>query len=152
MSVSLRDAMTSPPVLLDSQSTVLDAAKLMAEKNVGAVGVTDGGELSAVVTDRDIVVRAVARGLDVDSAKITEVATEDAVTVEADTSVEEAERRMVERRVRRLFVIDGDDIVGVISNDDVAALHDERSVEAKQLEASEHALRRDFQGHTGQGE
>jgi CBS domain-containing protein len=152
MSVSLRDAMTSPPVLLDCQATVLDAAKLMAEKDVGAVGVTDHGELSSVVTDRDIVVRGIACGIDVGSARVTEVASDNAVTVEADSSVEEAERRMVERRVRRLFVVDGDDIIGVISNDDVAAIHDERSVQAKQLEESEHTLRRDFQGHTGQGE
>jgi CBS domain-containing protein len=152
MSVSLRDAMTSPPVLLDSQATVLDAAKLMAEKDVGAIGITEDDELSAVVTDRDIVIRGIARGIDVGSAKITDVASSDAVTVEVHSSVEEAERRMVERSVRRLFVMDGDDIVGVISNDDVAALHDERSVQAKQLEESEHSLRRDFQGHTGQGE
>ena len=62
----------------------------------------------------------------------------DAVTVEARDSVEDAEQLMVQRRVRRLFVLDEGDIVGVLSNDDVAAIHNQQSVEARQLQDRQH--------------
>jgi CBS domain-containing protein len=152
MSVSIRDAMTAPAILIEREATVLDAAKLMAEKKVGAVGVTDDGDLCGMVTDRDIVIRGLAGGIDPKVATVAEVASSDAVTVEADASVDEAERLMVQRRVRRIFVLDQGEVVGVLSNDDIAAIRDERSVEARQLQEAEHTLRRDYQGHTGQGE
>jgi signal-transduction protein with cAMP-binding, CBS, and nucleotidyltransferase domain len=152
VSVDIKDAMSSPAVLIENEASVLDAAKLMADSGVGAVGVTEGGKLSGVITDRDIVVRGIAKGIDASSTQVTDLASTDAVTVSCEDSLEKAEKLMVERRVRRLFVLDQDDIVGVLSNDDVAALRNEQSVEAQQLDELEHGVRRDYQGHTGQGE
>jgi CBS domain-containing protein len=152
MSRGIKDVMSSPPVLIEAEATVLDAAKLMAEKGVGAVGVTDGGHFAGVITDRDIVVRGLAGDLDAATTSVGQVATSDPVTVQPSCSLEEAEQLMVKRRVRRLFVVDGSDVVGLVSNDDLAAIRDERSVEARQLEGTEETLLRGFQGHTGQGE
>jgi CBS domain-containing protein len=152
MSRGIKDVMSSPPVLIEAEATLLDAAKLMAEKGVGAVGVTDGGQFAGVLTDRDIVVRGLAGDLDATTTPVGQVATSDPVTVQPSCSLEEAEQLMVKRRVRRLFVVDGSDVVGLVSNDDLAAIRDERSVEARQLQATEETLLRGFQGHTGQGE
>lgn len=152
MSSGIKDAMSSPPVLIDNQASVLDAAKLMAETGVGAVGVTEDGKLAGVITDRDIVVRGVADGIDLSTTQVSDLASTETVTVSCEDSLQKAEELMVQRRVRRLFVLEDDDIVGVLSNDDIAASRDEESVEARQLHESERAVRRDYQGHTGQGE
>jgi CBS domain-containing protein len=102
--------------------TVADAARRMANDDYGAVPVCDGeGHLQGVVTDRDIVVKVVAGGRDPQKTTVGELADQpEVVTIGADDPVEEAIRTMKEHAVRRLPVIDGTELVGMVSQADIA--------------------------------
>ena len=118
-----RDLMTADPECIAIDATVLDAAKKLAEGGYGAMPVcgTDG-RLKGMVTDRDIVTEVVAQGKDPESTTVEELATGDqsTVTIGADDSIEEALRTMEEHDVRRLPVIDGQELVGIVSQADLA--------------------------------
>lgn len=106
------------PVPVPPSMTVVDAAKIMDEAGVGALLVVDEGRLVGIVTDRDIVVRGVARRVPHD-ARIDGLMTTHVLTIAATASPEEAHRIFREHPVRRLPVLDGDDIFGVLSIDDL---------------------------------
>jgi CBS domain-containing protein len=112
----------------ESQS-ILDAAKELADRDVGAMPICgDDERLKGMLTDRDIVVKVLAQGKDPSSTKVSELAQGKPVTIGADDSIEEALRTMSEHKVRRLPVIDGHDLVGIISQADIARnLDDEKT-------------------------
>jgi predicted transcriptional regulator len=96
--------------------TLVDAARKMRDLNVGALPICgDDNKLKGMLTDRDITVRAVAEGRDPSSVQVSEFADQKPVTIGADDSLEEALRTMTEHDVRRLPVIDGHDLVGMVS-------------------------------------
>ncbi|MGC7095256.1 CBS domain-containing protein [Amycolatopsis lurida] len=116
-----RDIMTADPQCVRSSDTVLDAAKRMAELGVGALPICgEDNRLKGMLTDRDIVVKVLAEGKDARALSAGELAQGEAVTVGADDSADEILRTMSEHKVRRLPVIDGHDLVGVVSQADVA--------------------------------
>jgi CBS domain-containing protein len=119
--------MTSAPVALRSSQPVADAAKAMREHGTGDVLVIDDGQLKGLVTDRDIVVRAVAVGRDPGSTPVSEICSPDLVTVTPDDEADTAVRRMRERAVRRVPVVEDGRPVGVLSIGDMAIERDERS-------------------------
>ena len=101
--------------------TLVDVAKKMRDLDVGALPICgDDDRLKGMITDRDIVVRAVADGTDPSSMKAESFAEGKPVTIGADDTVEEALRTMTEHGVRRLPVIDGHDLVGMVSQADIA--------------------------------
>jgi len=117
-----RDIMTPQAEVVASDTTIEDAARKMAELDVGALPVCDGqGHLEGMVTDRDVTVKVVAAGRDPRGTSVGEIspATE-VVTIGADDSVEEAMRTMKKHAVRRLPVIDGRKLVGMVSQADLA--------------------------------
>lgn len=129
----VRDLMTESPTTCEPSTTVVEAARVMASEDVGPVPIVDGGRLVGIVTDRDIVVRVVAEGQDPSSATIGDVASSDLVTVQPDTALQEAERLMAENQVRRLLVTEGDRLVGIVAQADIArALDEERTGEVVQ--------------------
>lgn len=95
------------------------AAAKMAEIDVGSLPVTEGDRLVGVITDRDITVRAVAKGLPCD-AEVARAMSSGVVTCAADTPVEEAAHLMSEKQIRRLYVTEGDRLAGVASLGDMA--------------------------------
>jgi len=112
--------MTPDPVVLAETATVLEAARAMADTNVGPVLVVDGHEaLRGVVTDRDIVVRAVAPGRRLESTALGDMCTEDTVTLSPSDSVGDAIRLMRRNAVRRLPVVESGKPVGVVSLGDL---------------------------------
>jgi CBS domain-containing protein len=117
-----REIMTPDVEHLDLDQTVADAAEVMARHDVGALPVCDSsGRLSGMVTDRDLVVKVLAGGRDPNTTTVGEIADQpEVVTIGADDSAEEAIRTMKEHGVRRLPVIDGAELVGVVSQADVA--------------------------------
>ncbi|MFQ6171606.1 CBS domain-containing protein [Oryzobacter sp. R7] len=116
-----RDVMTTEVEMVGEDDTLADAARRMADLDVGSLPICSADQrLVGVVTDRDIVVRAVAEGRDPSSVAVKEVAQGEAVTIGADDSLEEARAVMADHQVRRLPVIDGDRVVGIISQADVA--------------------------------
>jgi CBS domain-containing protein len=116
-----REIMTPDATCVSASDTVLDAAKLMAEHDVGALPICgEDNRLKGMLTDRDIVVRVLAEGKDARALHAGELARAEAVTVGADDDAETVMRTMAEHRVRRLPVIDGHKLVGVVAQADVA--------------------------------
>jgi CBS domain-containing protein len=96
--------------------TLQRAAELMKQEDAGFIPIVDGGRLLGVVTDRDIVIRCIAAGHDVRNERADHCMTPKPVTVKADAELAEAARLMDENAVRRLPVVDGDKLVGILSH------------------------------------
>jgi CBS domain-containing protein len=127
MAQIVRDVMNASPRTLDATDTITRAAKIMRDDNIGAVIVAQGRQLRGVVTDRDIVVRAVANGGNLSSVQLDEVCSGDIVTVPCDASLDDAADIMRMRAVRRLPVTEHGHVVGVVSIGDLAMERDSRS-------------------------
>lgn len=121
-----RDVMTPTVEMVSENATLTDAARKMADLDVGSLPIcSEDQRLIGIVTDRDIVLRAVAEGRDPATVHVGEIAQGEAVTIGADDSLDEARRVMAEHQVRRLPVIDGDSVVGIVSQADVARSSDD---------------------------
>jgi len=125
---SIRDLMTSSPATAEPSSTVADVAQVMAQEDVGPVPIVEGGRLVGLVTDRDLVIRVIAEGRDPNSTTIGEIASADLVTVQPDSDLNEALQLMAQNQVRRLPVVEGDQLVGIVAQADVARAADEEQV------------------------
>jgi len=113
--------MTRRVVFLPGETTLDEAAQVMRDQSIGDVVVTHGPTMAGLVTDRDIVVRAVAEGLPVATTTLESIASRELIMVEQSATVEEAVHAMRDRGVRRLLVCDADrKLVGIISMSDVA--------------------------------
>jgi CBS domain-containing protein len=117
-----REIMSPGVEYLKTTETAADAASRLASTGVGAVPVCESdGHLAGMVTDRDIVIKVVAAGKDPKATPLGDLADqEEVVTIGADDSVEEAAETMKRHQVRRLPVIDGEDVVGLVSQADLA--------------------------------
>jgi CBS domain-containing protein len=118
-----RDIMTAPAEYLNESDTLLDAARRMAETGVGALPVCSAERrLVGMVTDRDIVIRGLATGRDPGQTPVLDIVHEqgEVVTIGADDEAEEVLKTMSTHKVRRLPVIDGSDLVGIVSQGDAA--------------------------------
>ena len=116
-----RDIMSGSAECASENDTLVDAARKMKDLDVGALPICgDDDRLKGVITDRDIVVNCVADGRDPSSVKVSELGDGKPVTIGADDSTDEILRTMTEHAVRRLPVIDGDRLVGIVSQADVA--------------------------------
>ena len=127
MAQDIRSVMTTNPVTLPATSSVAEAASAMRDANIGDVVVLEGGRVCGILTDRDIVVRAVAEGRDLATTKVADICSQELTTLAPTDSVEEAVRLMREKAVRRLPVIEGDKPVGIVSIGDLAVSQDPRS-------------------------
>jgi CBS domain-containing protein len=134
MAQSVEQLMTPYPIVVDEATPVSHCARLMDDRDIGALGVMREGALVGVLTDRDIVVRAVARERDARTITAGEIATTDVVTVAVDASLEDAEHQMLERAVRRVFVVADDGrALGILTLDDLVAYRDPQSIVAQQI-------------------
>jgi|SRR5215211_823603 len=120
MAQTVEEIMTRNPRTVDASATLRDAARVMSESDIGDVVVTDGGQVTGIVTDRDIVVRAVAEGRDPDSTAVSDVVTTGVETIEPDASVDDALSRMREKDIRRLPVARKGEPIGIVSLGDLA--------------------------------
>lgn len=127
-SPTVRDLMSTNLVSLQVDTTLVDAARVMRERDIGDVVVIEDDHLIGVVTDRDIVVRAIANGLDPRSTTLGAVASRELVTVDANDDAQAAARAMRERAVRRVLVASGEELVGILSIGDLATEVDPGSV------------------------
>ena len=116
---TLKDIMTPDLTTVDTRATLKEVATHMKEQGIGNVLIMDGGELTGIITDRDIVVRAVAYGHDF-GTPASDYATGEVFTMTAATQVEEAAREMSQRQLRRLPVTEGSQVVGIVSLGDLA--------------------------------
>jgi CBS domain-containing protein len=150
MSVTVKNLMTPYPVVVDIATPVAQCARLMDDRDIGALGVMEEGQLVGVLTDRDIVVRAIAHDRDPHKLTAGDLASRDVVAVPIDAPVDEAERRMRERAVRRLFIVADDGRpIGILTVDDLIALREPDSIMARQIR--EWGMVRSDSGYTGEG-
>jgi CBS domain-containing protein len=129
MAKTARDIMSENCECIGENETAADAAKKLSELGVGAMPICgEDDRLKGVVTDRDIVVNVIAQGKDPADVKVGELGDGKPVTIGADDSISEAIRTMADKQVRRLPVIDGHELVGIVSQADIAKNADEDEV------------------------
>ena len=129
MAKTARDVMTQGAECIGENETVHDAAKKMADLDVGSLPICgEDDRLKGMLTDRDIVVKVLAQGKDPASTKAGELGEGKPVTIGADDSVSEAIKTMKEHKVRRLPVIDGHELIGIVTQGDLAQHADEEDV------------------------
>ncbi|MDQ3797316.1 MAG: CBS domain-containing protein [Pseudomonadota bacterium] len=131
MAKTAREIMSTNPECIGETESLVEAARKMVQLNVGALPICgQDNRLKGMLTDRDIVVKVVAEGRNPQECKAGELAQGKPVTIGADDSVDEALRTMIEHKVRRLPVIDGHDLVGIVSQADIATNIDDAQVGA----------------------
>ena len=129
MGTKVREVMTDRPRCVTFDTPISEAASLMESENVGSLPVLEGEALGGMITDRDIVVRAVAKGKDPRGMPVREVASRELVTVYAEEDLSNALTKMASEQVRRLPVVDEDNrLVGILAQADVALEAKEKTV------------------------
>ena len=136
MAQKIRDVMTAEPVTLSATSSLLDAARAMRESDIGDVIVLDeSDQVCGIVTDRDIVVRAVAEGQDPGNANLGDFCTRDVTSITPEDDIGDAVRLMSDKAIRRLPVVESGKPVGIVSLGDLAMTQDPDSALADISEA-----------------
>ncbi len=127
MAQAVREVMTENLVTVPGSAALIEAAQRMRDADIGDVIVMEGDSMCGVVTDRDIVVRAIAMGKDPQSSTVGEICSHEVVTVAPDDAIDHAAQLMRERSVRRLPVVEGGRPVGIVSIGDLAIERDSSS-------------------------
>lgn len=127
MAPTIRDVMTPSPLAIQATTSVLDAARTMRDADIGDVLVLDHDGICGILTDRDIVVRAIAEGLDPAEVPVSDICTRDVTTIDAEVSIDEAARLMRDRALRRIPVLEDGAPIGIVSLGDLAVEQDRSS-------------------------
>ena len=106
---------------IDANATVADAVAKMNARRIGSIVVTRGDVLAGILTERDVLTRIVASGLDPGNIEVCEVMTTELVTVQLDTPIAVAIRLVNDKRCRHLPVVDGGRVLGIVSGGDLTA-------------------------------
>jgi CBS domain-containing protein len=125
---SIRQVMTANPTTCPATATVIEAAQVMRERDIGDVIVLDqNDEICGIVTDRDIVVRALADERDPSNTKLGDICSRDVTTLSPEDEVGDAVKLMTQNAIRRLPIVDRGKPVGIVSLGDLAVSHDSES-------------------------
>ena len=117
----LLDAKSSDVVSLDVAASVLDAAHIMSKRSIGSVVVTKAGDVVGIFTERDLLKRVVAQHLEPPDTTLADVMSTPVVTCRPETKMEESSAVMVEKGIRRLPVMEGSRLVGIVTTHDILA-------------------------------
>ena len=126
MANSVRDAMTADPRSIGKSVSVVEAARLMREQDIGSLPITDDQQLVGMITDRDITTRVVAEAADPKLTSVGDVSSGDLISVEPDKDLEEALLLMARHQVRRLLVVENGRLVGIVAQADIALRENEK--------------------------
>nr|WP_226670962.1 CBS domain-containing protein [Metabacillus litoralis] len=116
---SIQECMTTNVATISSDQTIKEAATLMEQTNVGSIPVVDNGQLRGIITDRDITLRTTAKGLE-NSTPVSQVMSTNLVSGHTSMSVEEAAKIMAQHQIRRLPIVDNNQLVGIVALGDLA--------------------------------
>lgn len=117
---TVREAMTTSPTTVAAQESAVEAARLMAARDVGSLPVLDGDDLVGMVTDRDLVLHVLAKDVDPHKVTMASICSEDPIVVQSGDSLDEALQHMAKKQVRRLPVVDDGRLVGILAQADVS--------------------------------
>jgi CBS domain-containing protein len=127
VNIRVRDVMAREPVMVESEKTVRETAMVMDRSGHGCLLVTSGGKIVGIITERDLVRRALAKGTSMIRKKVKNIMSSPLIVVDPDVSVEEAARVMAKHRVRRLPVVGSGGLAGLITITDIAKYLAEQS-------------------------
>lgn len=117
----VRDVMTANPECVSEKDSIRDVARIMKDKDTGVVPVVDGKKIIGMITDRDIVVRGIAEGKNLEDVRVTELMTKSVRSVREDATVTEALELMSGAEIRRIAVVNtNDELVGIVSLGDIS--------------------------------
>lgn len=115
----VRDLMVSSVVTIEPGTSIVEAAKRMIQEEKGPLPIVEGESPVAMVTDRDTIARVVAEGRDPNSVKVEDIATHELITIGPDQDVNEARQLMDQHELDRILVVEGERLVGIISEADI---------------------------------
>lgn len=119
---NIRDVMTPNPECVSETDSIRDVARIMKNQDTGVVPVVDGKKIIGLITDRDIVVRGLAEGKNLENVRVNELMTKSVRSVREDATVNEALELMSNSEIRRVAVVNSnDELVGIVSLGDIAA-------------------------------
>ena len=127
--MQVKDAMNSKVIIATKEISIKEAARIMAKFRIGSLIILENDKIIGIITESDIIRKIVATGLDPTLTKAEETMTKDVVTVDAEKDLDEACQMMVDHKIKRLPVLDGGKLVGILTTTDVIA------VEPKMIEA-----------------
>ncbi len=117
----VRELMVATVVTIEPGTSIVDAARRMIQEEKGPLPIVEGDRPVAIVTDRDIIAHVVAEGRDPNSVTVDDIATRELVTIGPDQEVDEARQLMARHELDRILVVEGDRLVGIISEADIRA-------------------------------
>jgi signal-transduction protein with cAMP-binding, CBS, and nucleotidyltransferase domain len=123
--VRVADVMTRDLISVGSEKSVIEAARTMTRRRVSSVLVLRGGELCGIITDHDIISKAVAKGVDPKRIQVAELMSSPLITISGNVAIEEAAKKMAAEGVRRLAVEQDHNIIGIIGESDVVRIDPE---------------------------
>ncbi|MBC8062033.1 MAG: CBS domain-containing protein [Clostridiaceae bacterium] len=118
--MKIKELMTKSVATLNENDTVEQAARLMKEHNIGSIPICKGEQVIGIITDRDIALRSVAEGENFKSQSVRTIMTSNPVLGHPEMDVQDATRVMSERQIRRLPIVDNNNLVGMVSLGDIA--------------------------------
>lgn len=118
--MKVSEVMTKSVTNLSTDDTVEHAAQLMKEYNVGSIPVCSGDKMVGIITDRDITLRSVAEGENIQNQRVRDIMTSNPVVGKPDMDIHEASSIMSDRQIRRLPIVDKGELVGIVSLGDIA--------------------------------
>lgn len=119
MEITVEDAMTKKLVKVDPDDSVMDVAKKMYEKDIGSMLVCQNKKLIGLITSEDLVKRVIVPGKDSKKLKAKDVMSKNLITTNSDEDLAEAIRLMIDKSVQRLPVVDGNKLVGILTDGDI---------------------------------
>lgn len=121
--IKIRDIMVAPVITISPNESILDAANLMNREEIGSLVVIEDKRVVGILTERDILVRVVGENRIPEETLVKEVMTRPVTTIDASASLRDAVKLMVLKRIKKLPVMDGDKLVGIITMTDLIRLY-----------------------------
>lgn len=120
--IKVEEIMCRNPVILSGELSVNEGAKIMKKKGVSTLLIKEDERIVGIITDRDLVTKVLAEGVDYKSVKLRDIMSSPVVTIHSGESISSAAKIMTRRRIRKLPVVNGDKIVGILSENDIARI------------------------------
>lgn len=111
--------MTKDVVTINKEKTIVEAAQVIGDKGVGSLVITDNGNIVGVLTERDIITKCVAKGCEPSKTKVSEIMSSPVVAIDPEADIIDAAKLMVSKMIRRLPVLEGGKLVGIITTYDL---------------------------------
>lgn len=111
--------MTKDVVTINKEKTIVEAAQIIGDKGVGSLVITDNGNIVGVLTERDMITKCIAKGCDPSKTKVSEIMSSPVVAIDPEADIIDAAKLMVSKMIRRLPVLDGGKLVGIITTYDL---------------------------------